>query len=149
MSDKPNEQDSPTQCSTVLVIDDNEPLLRTLRRILKGEGYKVSVATNGSDGLELVDKEQFDVIISDVAMPGMGGIELLKNIRSRDLDVPVILMTGEPAIESAIDAMDLGASKFLLKPIDMDTLKSAVGRAIKLHRLAKLKQQALDVIGAQ
>src|ERR1700722_8216847 len=94
----------PTAEKSVLIVDDGPAVARALRRVLEASGYTVSVASGGQLAVEAISKTAFDVVISDIQMPGMTGVELLRSIRAQDLDVPVILMTGVPTVETAIEA---------------------------------------------
>jgi DNA-binding NtrC family response regulator len=100
----------------VLVVDDDEALSRALSRVLKMAGYDVVVANDGAAAVEKVMHRAFDVILSDIQMPGMSGVDLLSIVRAYDLDVPVILMTGNPTLETAMEAVSLGALQYLVKP---------------------------------
>src|SRR5262245_65384460 len=80
-------------------------------------------------------------------MPGMTGLELLRSIREHEKDLPVVLVTGLPALESATEAIDYGAFKYLVKPIDPAALRSTVDQAVQLYRLARIKREALDFLG--
>ena len=131
----------------VLVVDDNDLVLSSQIRILKQEGFSVDGASDGMEALELINQTEYDVVLSDISMPGMTGTELLRNIRREDLDVPVILITGVPALETAMEAIELGALRYLQKPVASSQLKEVVSYAAKMHRLAKLKHAALDLLG--
>jgi EAL domain-containing protein (putative c-di-GMP-specific phosphodiesterase class I) len=130
----------------VLVVDDDPGLARTLRRTLEGL-YEVDVATSGEAALEAVTRRAFSVILSDIQMEAMSGVDLLRAVRGHDLDVPVILMTGEPSVESAIEAVALGALQYLVKPVPKDVLLPAVQRATRLHEMARMKREALKLLG--
>jgi EAL domain-containing protein (putative c-di-GMP-specific phosphodiesterase class I)/CheY-like chemotaxis protein len=130
----------------VLVVDDDESLARTQRRLLEG-AYEVVVAGNGEAALEAIMRRPFDVILSDIQMPGMSGVDLLRAVRRHDLDVPVILMTGEPSIETAVDAVSLGALQYLVKPVSNSVILKTVERATKLHQIARMKRDALKLLG--
>src|SRR5262245_41822917 len=93
----------------VLLADDEETLCKALARVLRAADFEVVIATDGSLALEAIVSGGFDVIVCDVHMPGATGIDLLRVVRAYDLDVPVILMTGDPDIEPALEAMELGA----------------------------------------
>jgi len=141
-SDRP-----PTRVKSVLVVDDDPSVARALRRVLEAADYTVSVVTGGQAAVEAVTNASFDVVISDIQMPGMTGVELLRAIRALDLDVPVILMTGVPTVETAIEAVNLGALQYLPKPTPNDVLLKTVERASRLHRIAQMKRDALKLAG--
>jgi EAL domain-containing protein (putative c-di-GMP-specific phosphodiesterase class I) len=105
------------------------------------------VASGGQLAVEVLTHDAFDVVISDIQMPGMTGVELLRSIRALDLDVPVILMTGVPTVETAIEAVNLGALQYLPKPTPNEALLKAVARASRLHRIAQMKRDALKLAG--
>ena len=94
----------------VLVVDDEPELLRGVCRGLKLQGYSVTEARNGEEAVLHLSRRNFDVVLSDIVMPGMGGIQLLKEIRQHDLHVPVVLMTGEPAVSTAVQAFRQGGN---------------------------------------
>src|SRR3954452_2739654 len=90
----------------VLVVDDEPITARGYARALTAAGYKVTVAHDGREAAAMAHKQSFDVVVSDISMPDMDGLALLRAIRERDLDVPMIFMTGSPAIETAIEAIE-------------------------------------------
>lgn len=134
---------------SVLLVDDDEALARMLQRALKSAGFEVTVANNGTTAMEMIISRPFDVIVTDIQMPGMSGVELLGVVRAYDLDVPVILMTGAPTVETAVEAVRLGALVYLAKPTSNETLVKAVERASQLHQIAQMKRDALRLSGAQ
>jgi EAL domain-containing protein (putative c-di-GMP-specific phosphodiesterase class I) len=128
----------------VLVVDDDDGVRRALTRVLRGSGYEVVVAHDGMEAVgTLSSNPPFDLIMSDIQMPGTNGIELLRIVRAHDLDVPVVLMTGYPTVETAIEAVGLGAIQYLVKPIDFQQLLAVTEDAFKAHRLAKARR-AMD-----
>jgi EAL domain-containing protein (putative c-di-GMP-specific phosphodiesterase class I) len=130
-----------------LVVDDEDALLRVHARLLTQAGYQVETAIDGSAAARALDSSSFDVILSDIDMPGMNGIQLLERVRARDLDVPVVLVTGSPSVDTAIRAMEQGALRYLVKPVAPDVLAKVAGDAVRLHRIAKAKREALDLAG--
>ncbi len=131
----------------LLLVDDDPAVIRAYGSALTRHGATVETASDGMDAAEQVKARSFDVILSDVSMPGMTGIEFLRAVRAHDLDVPVILMTGEPELESAIRAVEYGAFRYLAKPVGALELWETVVRAARLHALAKLKREALELPG--
>jgi EAL domain-containing protein (putative c-di-GMP-specific phosphodiesterase class I) len=131
----------------VLLVEDEPLLLRAYARWLESAGMIVVCASDGSIAKKLIATKKFDVIVSDLAMPGTTGVQLLRAVREHDLDVPVILITGTPTLATAIQAVDLGALRYLVKPFDEAVLLEAVTRAHRLHRLAKLKREAMLLVG--
>jgi EAL domain-containing protein (putative c-di-GMP-specific phosphodiesterase class I) len=133
---------------SVLLVDDDMLFSQTLRRVLKASGFDVSLASDGQQAVDALMSRSFDAIVSDINMPDMSGISLLRAIRSHDLDVPVILMTGNPTVETAMEAISLGAMQYLAKPMNNRDLVAAVERASVLHQLTKVKREALELLGA-
>ncbi len=130
----------------VLVVDDDAPLRRASARILGAEGFQVEQAADGEEALRLLAAGEFDVVVSDVMMPRITGLQLLRAIRERDLELPVILMTGAPSMDAALEAKRHGALHYLTKPVDSGRLVSAVTRAERLRRLAIAKRIAMDAL---
>ena len=131
----------------VLVVDDEPELLRGVCRGLKLQGYSVTEARNGEEAVQHLSRRAFDVVVSDIVMPGMGGIQLLKEIRQHDLHVPVVLMTGAPAVSTAVQALEYGAFHYLTKPVETEALDTIVQKAVRMHRMARVKQQAAELLG--
>jgi len=131
----------------ILVVDDEPELLRGVCRGLKMLGYSVTEARNGEEAVHHLSRRAFDVVISDIVMPGMGGIQLLKEIRQHDLHVPVVLMTGAPAVSTAVQALEYGAFHYLTKPVDPEALDTIVQKAVRMHRMARVKQHAAELLG--
>jgi EAL domain-containing protein (putative c-di-GMP-specific phosphodiesterase class I) len=136
----------PPDAGRVLVVDDDPLVLALASRTLATAGFQIETAANGRLALEILDHGSFDAIVSDISMPVLGGIELLSAVRARDLDVPVLLMTAYPALDTAIGAVEYGAMGYLQKPFDPGTLESKVSRAVRLHRLARLKREAVALV---
>lgn len=122
---------------TILVIDDERSILQSLKGILSDEGYQTLLAENGKEGLEICEKEVPDVVLLDIAMPGMDGMEVLKRIKEVLPFVPVIIMTGHGSIDMAVKAIKLGSYDFLEKPLEMDKLLLTVKNAIDYGNLQR------------
>jgi EAL domain-containing protein (putative c-di-GMP-specific phosphodiesterase class I)/CheY-like chemotaxis protein len=137
--------DGPDVPSQVLVVDDEPVTARGYARALAAAGYKVSIAHDGREAAALAKAQRFDVIVSDIAMPDMDGLALLRVIRESDLDVPMIFMTGSPALETAVAAIEYGAFRYLLKPVAPDAMLEVVARAVRVHRLARVRREAAGV----
>lgn len=133
----------------VLLVDDDEALLRDYGRMLRAHGFVVDQASDGPLGLERLADARYDVIISDVTMPDMTGLEFLRAVRARDLDTPVVLMTGWPDIDSAVQAIEYGAFRYLLKPVSSEVLVQVLEKGAHMHKLAALKREALFVSGSE
>jgi EAL domain-containing protein (putative c-di-GMP-specific phosphodiesterase class I) len=127
----------------ILLVDDEPALVRILARVLTSAGHEVITAHDGQEAVEQLSLNTFEVVLSDIDMPRMSGITLLRAIREHDPDVPVILMTGAPNLDTAIEAVRHGALLYLSKPIDSDELLSVLQRAVRLARIARVKQEAM------
>ena len=126
----------------ILVIDDEAIIREALRQVLTLEGYQVIVAQNGKIGMEKLQKDSFSVVISDLKMPIMGGIEVLKTISVLQPNVPVIIITGFATVDSAVDAMKNGAFEYLTKPFLPDQITEKVQSAVK-KRLLNLESEVI------
>jgi len=126
----------------ILVIDDEAIIREGLRQALTMEGYQVVVAQNGKVGMEKLQKDSFSVVISDLKMPIMGGIEVLKTISVLQPNVPVIIITGFATVDSAVDAMKNGAFEYLTKPFLPEQITEKVQAAVK-KRLLNLESEII------
>jgi DNA-binding NtrC family response regulator len=123
--------------SAILLIDDDDSLRRVIEFSLTEAGYLVRTASNGEEGLRLFEKNAFDAVITDIAMPGTNGIEVLAKVNQRVPSIPVIVITAFGTIESAVEAMKQGAFDYITKPFNRDELRLTLGKAIKMRRLEK------------
>ncbi|MBI5018532.1 MAG: sigma-54-dependent Fis family transcriptional regulator [Deltaproteobacteria bacterium] len=117
----------------ILIVDDEAVVREGSRRIFSGDLYQVETAANGYAALELLDAIDFDVVVTDLKMPGMGGLEVLKAIREKQPDLPVVVITGYSTVDNAVEVMKSGAFDYISKPFTPDQLKEKVGRALE-HR---------------
>ncbi|MGD8439982.1 MAG: response regulator [Holophagae bacterium] len=113
----------------VLLVDDEEEFVETLAERMRTRGMDVATTTSGTDALDRVDAEDFDVVVLDLKMPGIDGLEALKRIKRRRPDIQVVLLTGYATVEKGVEAIKEGALEFLEKPIDLASLTEAIHRA--------------------
>src|SRR5437763_14849908 len=118
----PKTADSPAPRGSILLVDDEELIVRAFRRTLELAGYAVVGINDSRRALELARSHRFDAVLSDIRMPGLDGLGLLRALREQDPDVAVILMTGGPAVETAVEALESGAQRYLFKQIDAKVL---------------------------
>ncbi|HVY26474.1 MAG TPA: response regulator [Polyangiaceae bacterium] len=118
----------------VLLVDDDMLLLRTTQRLLARDGYDVVTCGSGAEALIRVAAHAFDVVISDLDMPLIGGLKLLRALREREPELPVLLMTGRPEVESAASAIEHGALQYLIKPVAPERLVQAIEAAAHARR---------------
>ena len=124
--------------STVLIVDDERTLARAIKAFLVESGYEAEVAGDAEQALRLLETMRPDVVFSDVRLPGMDGIDLLRRIREFDPAIPVVIMTAHGTIEGAVEAVKLGAFDYLKKPVDLEELKLLADRA---REHAQLRQE--------
>jgi EAL domain-containing protein (putative c-di-GMP-specific phosphodiesterase class I)/CheY-like chemotaxis protein len=135
----------PASAGRILLVDDDVAILRGVQRLLEMSGFAVHTADDGAAAIEALEHNSFDAVVSDITMPRVTGIELLKAIRGRDLDVPVLLMTAAPHLDTALVAIQHGVFGYLPKPFDARVLQATVTKAVRLHKLAQLKRQAVEL----
>ena len=126
----------------ILVVDDDYASRILLNKVLEQDGYRVTTASDGSEALELLRRETYDVVISDLIMENVGGLELLKQIKEGGIEVAVILLTGHASIETAIEAVRLGASDYLMKPVNTEELKVRLRKTIERVELERRLKEA-------
>ena len=127
----------------ILVIDDEKPTLKMFRLFLIAYGYEVFIAEDGQTGLEIYKKESPEIVFTDIKMPGMDGIEVLRKIKETDPLTEVIVVTGHGDMDLAIQALNLGATDFINKPIAKIALDSALGRADERIKLAGTQENEI------
>ncbi len=127
--------------NNLLVVDDDPYVLESLASLLKEFGYLVHTFTNASDALVELKKRQYDVVLTDIKMPGITGIEFLRHIRDLDPQIPVILLTAFAELDVAVDAIKRGAFDFITKPFNPEYLAHAVERAVKYAKLIEMEKQ--------
>jgi EAL domain-containing protein (putative c-di-GMP-specific phosphodiesterase class I) len=130
--------------SRILVVDDDELTVKAYIRTLGRLGYTVESAENGNEALQRFRGNSFDAILSDLEMPDMDGISFLRELRRFDLDIPVVIITGSPSLESATKAVEFGAFRYVNKPVPAEELAALVERAVRMHEMARLRRLALN-----
>jgi len=119
----------------ILVVDDELPICTLLAERLSQQGYHCQSSLNGEEALRLLAQEPFDVIISDLRMPGMSGLALLEEVRKEHPHSAFVVATGVDDVRVSIEAMKQGASDYLIKPIQLDSLVASVERSVEKKRL--------------
>ncbi len=134
---------------TILVVDDEKNYLLVLSAVLEEEGYEVLTTVSGLEALEIQKSSDIDLVLTDMKMPGMDGIELLERVKERDPDLPVILMTAHGTVDKAVEAMQKGAYTYVLKPFDNDRLILYVKKAMSLFQVVKENRRLRSVVESQ
>ena len=129
----------------VLLVDDEDDFLKTLTQRLEVRGLKVTGATRGEEAVDLVDKQEFDAIVIDLAMPGMDGLETLKQIKENHPEAEIIMLSGQGSIKKSTEAMKLGAEDFLEKPVNIQELLNKIAEA-KGKRILILQEKSKEEI---
>ena len=133
---------------TILIVDDEKNYPLILSAVLEEEGFEALVAHSGQEALAVLERADIDLVLTDMKMPQMDGIELLERVKKRDLDLPVIMMTAHGTVDKAVEAMQKGAYSYILKPFDNQQLVVYVNKAIGVYRVVKdnrrLRDQVVD-----
>lgn len=133
----------------VLVVDDDPYLTRISQRALERAGFSVTVAGDGEEAVAAFNADAFDLVFSDIDMPRLDGIGLLRAIREIDQHLPVIMVTGNPQVETAISALNNGAVRYVTKPFEPQQLVTVAARAVGAGRLNRLRQSMAEVVAEQ
>ena len=115
----------------VLIVDDEEELVTTIAERLQIRGIQAQTATDGETALKMIEADPPQVVVLDVMMPGMGGIEVLQRMNAQNLKIPVILLTGYGSTEQGMEGIKLGAFDYLIKPCDLNNLIGKIQEAVK------------------
>jgi EAL domain-containing protein (putative c-di-GMP-specific phosphodiesterase class I) len=130
----------------VLLIDDDFSVRKMHAKVLSRAGFRVEAAASGAEALALLERGlRIGAVVTDLHMPGIDGLSFMKAIRKIDLDVPVIVVTGYPSLESAVRVIEYGGFRYLTKPASATELVAAIRSAVSMHRLALLKRRALEL----
>jgi two-component system nitrogen regulation response regulator NtrX len=139
----------------ILIIDDEKNIRKTLREILEYENFKVDEAGDGQEGLAMAQKEKYDIILTDIKMPKMDGIEVLDRLMQLNIDTPIVMISGHGNIETAVEAVKKGAFDFIAKPLDLNRLLVTIRNAMDKSQLVtetkvlkKKVSKTFDMIGS-
>lgn len=141
-----NSANTSHELSYILVVDDEGANRYSVSKTLQKVGYVVSEAASGEEALEMMSRQAFDVVLTDIRMPGIDGIELLRRIREKAPDVIVILMTAYATLGNAVEALRLGAHDYLIKPSSSADIRQSVARGVERARHLKRRRNLLDAI---
>lgn len=126
----------------ILVVDDDHSSRLFLQKLLEKENYPVSLCSDGLEALEVLNRQTFDLVITDLRMESIDGLELLEKIKFTDPDIAVIILTGHASIQTAIEALRLGASDYLTKPVNIEELRIRIRKALERRELEKRLKEA-------
>ena len=134
---------------TILVVDDEKNYPRILSAVLEEEGFETLTANSGHEAIDILSNADIDLVLTDMKMPTMDGIELLEHIKSKDMEIPVIMMTAHGTVEKAVEAMQKGAYNYILKPFDNERLILYVKKAVAMSRMVKENRYLRDAVESQ
>jgi two-component system alkaline phosphatase synthesis response regulator PhoP len=132
--------------ATILVVDDEGAIRYSVTKTLERVGYQVVTASSGEEALEIMAEQHFDVVLTDIRMPGISGVDLLAKIKEQSPDAVVILMTGYASLGTAVESLRLGAHDYLIKPSTSEDIRDSVKRGIERARNLRRRRQLLDAI---
>ncbi|OGT78181.1 MAG: hypothetical protein A3G96_05505 [Gammaproteobacteria bacterium RIFCSPLOWO2_12_FULL_52_10] len=129
-------RDQSLEGSQILIVDDQSTMRKTLQRMLESSGSTATVAASGEEALHLFDKDQFDLVLLDILMPGMDGLEVLKAVRRKHSmsELPVIMVTSKDRDEDVVQALSLGANDYIMKPVDLPILRARIRNHLSLKQ---------------
>lgn len=129
----------------LLIVDDEERFLSTAKKLLEKRDVSVITCTNGFDALRIIEERRVDVIVLDIKMPGMDGVEVLRKVKQNHPDIEVILLTGHASVESAVEGLKLGAADYLMKPSTISDILVKVEEAFEKKRAREERQRKSKV----
>lgn len=125
---------------TILIVEDEQKLSRVLQLELEYENYITEIANNGEDALQLIREKEWDLVLLDIMLPGLSGIEVLRKIRRAEIHTPIILLTARDAVHDKVSGLDLGANDYMTKPFQIEELLARI--RVNLRQKTQLNQQA-------
>jgi DNA-binding NtrC family response regulator len=133
--------------ATILIVEDEPKMLRLLELTFADEGFATRAATDAESGLKLVAQEQIDLVVTDLKLPGMNGLEFLQAVKRASASVPVVVMTAFGTVETAVEAMKAGASDYVLKPFSLEEMKLIVHKELDVNRLREENRSLREALG--
>jgi DNA-binding NtrC family response regulator len=133
--------------ASILIVEDEPKMRRLLELQLAEEGFQARIAADAETGLQMLGKESFDVVVTDLKLPGMSGVEFLQAVKRVNADLPVVLMTAFGTVESAVDAMKAGASDYVLKPFSLAELVLVIRKELASHQLRQENRDLREALG--
>ncbi len=134
---------------TILIVDDEKNYTRILGAVLEEEGFEILAANSGPEALEILEESDIDLVLTDMKMPMMDGIQLLEKIKARDPELPVLMMTAHGTVDKAVEAMQKGAYSYILKPFDNDRLIIYVRKAAAMFRVIKENRELRHAVSSR
>src|SRR3954463_2919738 len=131
----PRSEEKISMGGNILIVDDDQSMAETLTKAMTRRGFVVTWRTSAADALKLLDEQDFDVVVTDLHMEGMNGFALCERIAANRPDVPVVMITAFGSLDSAVQAIRVGAYDFITKPFDVETLRLTLARAVQHRRL--------------
>jgi two-component system NtrC family response regulator len=131
---------------TILIVDDEKNYTLILAAVLEDEGFETLTANSGQEALDILSESDVDLVLTDMKMPSMDGIDLLERIKKEDSDLPVIMMTAHGTVEKAVEAMQKGAYNYILKPFDNERLVLYASKAVSMYRVVKENRQLRSAV---
>jgi EAL domain-containing protein (putative c-di-GMP-specific phosphodiesterase class I) len=133
----------------VLLVETDGETRGALGRLIEESGHQVDAVPSAEGGMDRLDGAPYDVVLCNMQLPGMDGLELLRRVRLRDLDIPVVLVADAPSIPSAARALEYGAYRYLTHPLQPEQLRQTIQDAVRFHHLARIRRMAVDLLGSQ
>jgi DNA-binding NtrC family response regulator len=132
---------------TILIVEDEPKMLRLLELTLAEEGFATRAAADAETGLKILVQEQIDLVVTDLKLPGMNGLEFLQAVKRTNASIPVVVMTAYGTVETAVEAMKAGASDYVLKPFSLEEIKLIIHKELDVHRLREENRSLREALG--
>ena len=133
--------------ATILIVEDESKMQRLLQLSVAEEGYVAVTASDAESGLNLLRQEKIDLVLTDLRLPGMNGLDFLQAVKRTNAAIPVVVMTAYGTVETAVEAMKGGASDYILKPFSMEEIKLIIRKELDVHRLREENRTLREALG--